>query len=109
MKLTHEIWPEAPALPSYSPLGIVGVARVAGVIAPGDGEDGYECPVILAGTPGVHVDVDLRWWDGESFGWVLDQRTAIKPVPCKGRQGLWRVPEPLEREVRRRAEIARTA
>ena len=90
-----------------SPQGIVGMARVAGVIAPGEGDDGDECPVILAGVPGVHVDVDLRWWTGRSFGWVLDQRVAIAPVPCRGAQGLWTVPADVAAIVEERVRAVR--
>jgi hypothetical protein len=104
----HGLWREVPDS-TVSPLGIVGTARVAGVIAPGDGSDGAECPVILAGVPGVHVDVDLRWWDGKSFGWVLDQRIAIEPIPCRGAQGLWTVPDDVDRLVRERVRAARAA
>jgi hypothetical protein len=47
-----------------------------------------------------------RWFTGP-FGWQLEDVLALaKPVPCKGRQGLWRLPDDvearvLEQEVRR--------
>jgi hypothetical protein len=106
----RRLWRGAPDS-TVSPQGIVGVARVCGVIAPGEGEDGHECPVVLAGIPGVHVDADARWWSGRSFGWILDQRVAIEPVPCRGAQGLWNVPLPIEAVVRDRvrARVAERA
>jgi hypothetical protein len=46
-----------------------------------------------------------RWWAGP-FGWVLDDVVSIEPVPCRGRQGLWTVPEELLPTLRRRWRFA---
>jgi len=41
-----------------------------------------------------------RWFFGP-FGWVLTSVTKItRPIPCKGKQGLWRVPAPVVTEMR---------
>lgn len=54
------------------PLGaIVGVARLAGVerVPPADDP----------------------WWCGP-IGWRLSDVVAVEPIPCRGAQGLWRIP-----------------
>lgn len=48
------------------------------------------------------------WFVGP-YGWVLRAVVAIDPVPCKGRQGLWRLPPNVNAEVLRRVEQARSA
>lgn len=48
------------------------------------------------------------WWAGP-VGWLLDDVTAIDPVPCKGAQGLWTVPPAIAAEVRKRWDAARAA
>jgi hypothetical protein len=41
------------------------------------------------------------WWAGP-VGWVLRDVVAIEPVPCKGAQGLWGLPENVLALVRER-------
>jgi len=59
----------------------------------------------------VHVDrvIDLRrppegWsspWAVGPMCWHVDQRIALEdPLPCRGQQGLWLVPEHLLRQLR---------
>lgn len=69
-----------------SPVGIVGVARLAGVIDC----DRFGQPLVVHGAVDLS-SVEIGWWMGGP-GWVLDQVVAIEPVPCRGRQGLWTVP-----------------
>lgn len=38
------------------------------------------------------------WGDGR-YGWRLENVRPVDPVPVKGRQGLWNLPEEIEREV----------
>ena len=40
----------------------------------------------------VQEHPDDPWFIGP-YGWVLDDVVALTPVPCRGRQQLWRVPE----------------
>lgn len=41
------------------------------------------------------------WFFGE-YGWALqDVRPLVKPVQCKGMQGLWTIPSDIEAEVLR--------
>lgn len=46
------------------------------------------------------------WWAGP-IGWILEDVVEIKPVACKGAQGLWRLPADVERTVREHEEAAR--
>ena len=43
-----------------------------------------------------------RWFQGEPFyGWVLkNPRPLAKPLPCKGRLGLWSVPPGFVRKLK---------
>lgn len=48
-----------------------------------------------------------KWWIGP-IGWVLADVTPLpKPVPCKGAQGLWTLPEDVESAVL--AQLTRAA
>lgn len=39
-------------------------------------------------------------WFGGPFGWVLaDTKPLRRPVPCRGAQGLWNLPEDVAAEV----------
>jgi hypothetical protein len=78
---------------------IVAVARVARFIHGVQGSLGYEVP------PGDPL-VESPWFAGP-IGWVLEDVTAIDPVPCRGYQRIWTVPGALADEVRRRWAAAR--
>lgn len=40
-----------------------------------------------------------RWFFGP-YGWLIpDRRKLATPLPCKGKQGLWTVPPPLEEQI----------
>lgn len=53
-------------------------------------------------------ELDEDPWMGDQFGWVLcDVIKFREPIPCKGAQGLWKVPEDLLPLVRRRWKEAR--
>lgn len=86
---------------------IIAVARVVGWVA--EDENG-----VIARWHGGLSRLDAfgaaatPWWMGP-IGWVLDNVTAIDPVPCRGAQKLWRVPDPAADEVRRRWKEARHA
>ena len=38
------------------------------------------------------------------FAWVLEHVRTIEPVPCRGRQSLWEVPEDVEARIRSQLE-----
>jgi hypothetical protein len=44
-------------------------------------------------------DDQARWFFGP-FGWVLEDIVACDPLPCRGRQGLWRLPDDVETAVK---------
>lgn len=50
---------------------------------------------------------DDPWFFGP-FGWVLEDFVAIDPVPCRGKQGLWKVEGDLLDTVRERWQAARS-
>ncbi len=63
--------------------GIVGVARVSGCLSRFE-----DVPV-----------TQRKWWRGP-FAWTLVDKQALPdPIPFKGKQGLWLVPEEIEREI----------
>jgi hypothetical protein len=48
------------------------------------------------------LTVDQRPWFFGPYGWVLRDVTHLaRPVPCRGFQMLWTLPDDVEREVRR--------
>lgn len=52
-----------------------------------------------AADPRVSPD-QVRWWSGPR-GWLLDEVVVLaKPVPVKGMQGLWRIPDDVLAVVR---------
>jgi hypothetical protein len=79
---------------------------------------GIPCPrehvtsaiVAIAVLDGVEMEPrgDDPWFNGP-VGWYLRDVVAIKPVPCKGRQGLWEIPDDILVEVRREYRVARRA
>lgn len=74
------------------PLGIAGVARVVGVIH--------------RGNDSLMRADQIRWYFGP-YGWVLEEVTPINPVPCRGAQGLWSLPDNVLETVRERFRKAR--
>lgn len=49
-------------------------------------------------------DPQSRWWVGP-YAWVLDGVKKLpKPIPCRGRQGIWKVPEDIHAEVVRQLD-----
>lgn len=80
------------------PTGIVAVVRLVGVI------DVRGTRLIFAGLSADEaMDAALSdWFDGD-IGWVLDRvRPLAEPVPCRGAQGLWTVPDDVAAEVARK-------
>ena len=45
-------------------------------------------------------DRDLGDWSPGRWLWALDVETLPAPIPCRGSQGLWRVPDDVVRQVR---------
>jgi hypothetical protein len=63
-----------------------------------------ELEKLLAGPSPVYVPspLDLERWFFGPYGWLMPERVAIEPVPCRGAQGLWKLPPDVEAEVLRR-------
>jgi hypothetical protein len=85
------VHPEMPRSAGEHPLGVIGVARLAGVVQ----------------DAGEVTAEQQRWFFGE-FGWVLADVVALpKPVPCRGFQGLWPLPVDVLARVRAKYSEAR--
>lgn len=86
---------------------IVAVATVAGYWTTTAGFDWY-CKAgtgvcIGEGYPGF-VEPSL-WWDRKYFGWHLTDIIILpRPVPCRGAQGIWFVPDGPRAEVMQQME-----
>lgn len=39
-----------------------------------------------------------RWFHGP-WGWILEDARPLRPIPCRGAQGLWRMSPELEAEI----------
>lgn len=73
---------------------IVGVAKLTGVIT----VEGAKVDAIEHPDPGGKLR-SSPWLTGP-FGWVLEeQRPFLEPVPCRGMQGIWSVPEELRPQL----------
>lgn len=99
------------------PMTVVGVARVVGWVhgvVTVRRRHGFTSTVrLLHGMGGIDEDaawkaIHLPWFCGP-FGWLLDEAVAIAPVPCRGRQKLWTLPDDVECVVRERWDAARAA
>lgn len=51
-------------------------------------------------------DEDVERWFFGPYGWLMPERVPIAPVPCRGAQGLWKMPPEIETEVLRRYKEA---
>lgn len=75
------------------PLGaVVGVGRLVDVVPIGT-DDGDELPRVIS---------ELSWGDYTPgrWAWIFDSvRGVYPPIPCKGRQGLWSLPDDVATEV----------
>lgn len=107
----HLYWPEDWRAPASPPQGIVGVARLAGVL---DRRKGGRMPYPPRVGPRLSAELDAHlerldrdpWWAGP-VGWLLTDVQQIDPIACRGALGLWVVPPAAAHEVRRRWKEAR--
>lgn len=81
---------------------IVGVARFDGCNAGPRGVSGESASTILARGGDLLAPEPRDPWFCGPVGWYLRDVVAIKPVPCKGAQGLWSLPPEVLADVRRR-------
>jgi hypothetical protein len=88
-----------PTVPGYHTAdldaqGIVCTALVRGWVAEhDDGEVRYDGDVTEADALATLLD---PWWCGPVGYLLTDVRVLATPVPCRGAQGLWRVPADVE-------------
>lgn len=80
---------------------IVAVARLAGAAR----QDGECFGVGQERATEARAD---RWFFGP-WGWLIEDVVAIAPVPCRGMQKLWRVPDDVAEQVRAAFRAARSA
>lgn len=84
---------------------IVGVARLAAVV-----EGGVLDAKVVAGRLPATMEPGGPGWDWYCGpkGWVLDEVVKLpKPLPCKGAQGLWRVPDDVLPLLRKQWALGR--
>lgn len=98
-----------PPMPEEWPSGvIVGVARIVDCVdvesATASIVSTYGCIGGDEGAGGENDELETLLDDPYCFGpfaWVLDERVRLAtPVPCKGAQGLWRLPADVDAAVR---------
>jgi hypothetical protein len=100
-RFPHLVWPTSEYRRTSA---IVAVVQVTAVIQPRHSQSLVVAPGV---TPydqlvrdGKANSADHQWWAGE-HGWVLREAVRLPhPVPCGGKQKLWRVPEDVLPHVR---------
>ncbi len=81
---------------------VIGVARMTGWVRLDDGSRAR------AGLTAEQVlEAERSPWAFGPYAWRREEPVAIDPVPCVGRQGLWRLPPEVEKQVRKRWEEAK--
>lgn len=94
-------------VPKYrGPLAIhAGAAYMKGSILPRGVREPED--LVYSAILGVVDLVDVvetsrsKWFGGDAYGWVLkNPRPLAKPLPCKGRLGLWPVPAEFVRNLK---------
>lgn len=75
--------------PTHAAQGILGTVRLVGVVTARN--DGL---ALVSGTWGETSAARAAPWFVGRYGWLLDQRQVLAtPIPCRGLQKLWTVPE----------------
>lgn len=92
-------------VPAVHPPGVICVVRLRGVLFTERGRTS----VWIAGD--LHHDevevLSRSMWLSGPFSWVLGDVLAIdRVIPCKGAQGLWRLPSSVETAVQARIDVA---
>lgn len=104
--LMRELGLSEPPPAETCPQGIVAVCKVVRSFST-IVENEHDLERLRDVVGGIYPD-QRQWVFGPSC-WVLDEVTPIEPVPCKGAQGLWSVPEDVLVVVRERWDAARKA
>jgi hypothetical protein len=84
--------------PKMLPLGaVVGVVTLEKV-QPADQRARY-----FTGTLFGHIALQLGDYSARRYAWVFrDPRALVEPIPCKGHQGIWTVPEHVAHAINAR-------
>jgi hypothetical protein len=77
-----------------------------GMLARHVGRDYFDrgAVVAVARLKGSETDIEKidgtqRFWFAGPVGWILTDVRPVRPVVCRGAQGLWNLPPEIEREV----------
>jgi hypothetical protein len=77
------------------------IAEELGVRVPGKAECVRGAVVAVAVLARAEAHSRSRWWVPGNVAWCLEGTVALpRPVPCKGAQGLWRLPPEVLAQVR---------
>ena len=99
--------------PAFQGGFIVGVVRLAGAVEFSFDPSGDMPPsrrsILGPLTSGQYTLAAASPWTTGPWAWLLEDVTAIEPVPCKGARKLWRVPDDVADLVRQRWKAARAA
>lgn len=97
-------FPFVPGGPTLTYGALIGVARLVGVARriPEERRESFDPEFYLTmGRAGaIHVPMQKSladrirpWWRGP-WGWLLEEAVLLpEPIPMRGQQGLWRIPE----------------
>lgn len=78
--------PSDPPKPDMVSMAVLATARFGGVVT--SAEEAEEVG-----------ENQARWFFGP-FGWVLyDIRQLVEPIPCRGHQKLWNLPDKIEAQI----------
>jgi hypothetical protein len=100
--------PPEPVTLAQMPLGaITGTARLLGAVEV-DGVSFFHprrhparVVQVFGHLTDAQVELVLRSeWTAGTWAWLWDQPQEIKPIPCKGALGMWRVPDDIAARVR---------
>lgn len=79
------------------PTGVIGVARLKGWFF----HDDYRRSACGLQPADFYDYARSSWYVPGGFGWVLDKVTPLRsPIPCRGAQRVWRLPQEIDNEIR---------
>lgn len=97
MQFGSEFNGRIPELAEMQRGGIVGRARIVGVVPPHDAGARCHLPLGEGVTTRLATDLDYRWHMHDQFGFVLTDVEPLPFVPCKGSLGLFELPSDVVR------------
>ncbi|SEL11223.1 hypothetical protein SAMN05444354_1047 [Stigmatella aurantiaca] len=86
---------------TYDADSAASIAEELGVRVPGKAQCVRGTVVAVAVLARAEAHSRSRWWISGNVAWCLEGTVALpRPVPCKGAQGLWRLPPEALAQVR---------